>query len=137
MDKYINKNPETDVIINVELVCKVWDDSLAIHTWIDDKEEEYTLVRLGCSSPLDVDFQLILKSQAIEIVNKLGLVHVRSVFTSSGGYYVSKAYAQSEIIRLTNSLDDSDEDDIDMLNDIISSYSQAISPKETDQNNEP
>ena len=45
MSKYITDFQETgNSTINVDLVCKYWNDRFSICTWINDDEEKYTFI---------------------------------------------------------------------------------------------
>lgn len=99
MSKYLIDFQETGVsTLNVDLVCKDWNDKFSISTWINDKDETYTLnVTKRKKSFLKTQ---ISKETANEIISKLGLISLKSPFFNSGGSYHSETFIKSEIKRL-------------------------------------
>lgn len=102
MSKYIKEFQQTgNSTVNVDLICKEWNDRFTISTWINDKEEKYTFVVNGKRKNTRLCKTQISKEQATEIVSKLALIHVKdNVFTSAGAYH-SEKFIKSEVERIT------------------------------------
>lgn len=102
MAKYITNYQTTgNSIVNVDLICKDWNDRFVILTWINDKEEKYTFLVNGKRKNHVLEKTQISKEQAIQIISKLNLLLVKSSTFSSGGTYHSESFIKSETERIT------------------------------------
>lgn len=102
MSKYITAFQQTGIsTVNVDLICKDWNDRFTISTWINDKEEKYTFIVNGKRKNTSHCKTQISKEQANEIVLKLSLIHVKDMSFKSAGAYHSKKFIKSEVERIT------------------------------------
>lgn len=102
MSKYITEFQQTgNSTVNVDLICKNWNDRFTISTWINDKEEKYTFVVNSKRKNTRICKTQISKDQANEIVSKLALIHVKNTTFRNGGAYYSKNFIKSEVERIT------------------------------------
>lgn len=126
MSKYIAKFKQTgNSTINIDSVCKDWNDNFSIFTWINDKEEKYTFVVNGKRNNTRLCKTQISKEQAIEIVGKLNLVHVKSVTLKSAGAYHSKEFVKSEIERITK-IKQEKEGELDFICNALLNYKMCL-----------
>lgn len=101
MSKYITEFQKTGIsTVNVDLICKDWNEKFTISTWINDKEEKYTFVVNGKRKNTRLCKTQISKEQANEIITKLSLIHVKDNTFRSGGAYHSKNFIKSEVERI-------------------------------------
>lgn len=101
MSKYITKFKQTgNSTVNVDLICKDWNDRYTISTWINDKEEKYTFVVNGKRKNTRLCKTQISKEQATEIISKLNLIHVKAGIPRSAGAYHSRDFVKSECERI-------------------------------------
>ena len=62
MSKYIKEFQETGTsIINIDLVCKDWNDRFSIYTWINENEEIYQIVVNGKRKRLLIELSSIVR----------------------------------------------------------------------------
>lgn len=119
MSKYITElNRTGESVVNVGLICKHWNDRFSIITWINDKSEDYKFVISGKIKGKILCKTKISKGQAIEIVSKLNLTHIKSSLFNSAGSYHSRNFIDSEIIRI-NKIKDEKESDLMYINRVI------------------
>lgn len=72
MSKYITEFQQTgNSTVNVDLICKDWNDRFTISTWINDKEEKYTFVVNGKRKNTRLCKIQISKEQVNEIITEL------------------------------------------------------------------
>jgi len=92
MSKYITDFQQTGIsTINVDLVCKDWNDRFSICTWINDNEEQYTFVVNGKRKNTMLCKTKISKQQALIVANKLNLIHRKDhTFRSAGSFIKSE-----------------------------------------------
>lgn len=102
MSKYITDFQQTgNSTINVDLVCKDWNDRFSICTWVNDNEEKYTFVVNGKRKNTRLCKTQISKEQAFAVVDRLTLIHVKdSIFRSAGAFHM-ESFIKSEIERIT------------------------------------
>ena len=101
MSKYISEFQQTgNSTVNVDLICKDWNDRFSICTWINDNEEKYTFVVNGKRKNTTLCKTQISKEQAMYIVSKLNLIHVKASIPRSAGAYHSKEFIKSECERI-------------------------------------
>ncbi len=100
MSKYITEfQPTGNSNINIDLVCKDWNDRFSISTWIND-EEKYTFIINGKRKNTRLCKTQISKEQVFAVVDKLKLVHVKDTTFRSGGSYHTKSFIKSEVERI-------------------------------------
>lgn len=125
MNKYIKEFNQTgNSTINVALVSKNWGDNFSISTWINENEEKYTLIIRGKRKGSIILKSQIYKEQAIDVVRRLNLVHVKSgVFRSAGSFH-SKSFIKSELDRFVKIKEDK-EKELAIISNIIYDYSKC------------
>lgn len=102
MSKYITEFQQTGVsTVNVDLICKDWNERFVISTWINDIEEMYTFIIHGKRKSTLLCKTQISKEQAMEIISKLALIHVKNTIFKNNKTYHSKTFIKSEIERIT------------------------------------
>lgn len=111
--------------INVDLVCKDWNDNFSISVWIDDNIEKYTFIINNKRNSKNNIKTLITKEQTLEVVNRLNLVYVKSTIFKRGATYLSKKYVESKIETFTK-LKEEKEVELSTIKDMISSYTQSL-----------
>jgi hypothetical protein len=124
MSKYITSFQQTGhSILDVELVCKDWNERFLICTWINENEEDYTFVVKGkrknsCKTRIS-------KEQATEIVLRLKLVHVKDSLLRSAGTYRTIDFIKSELERITE-IKQEKEKELAVINDVLLMYRRCI-----------
>jgi len=102
MSKYITDFQQTGTsTINVDLVCKDWNDRFSICTWINDNEEQYTFVVNGKRKNTMLCKTKISKEQALIVANRLNLIHRKDHTFRSAGSFHTESFIKSEIDRIT------------------------------------
>ena len=105
MSKYIKEFKEIgESVVNVDLICKDWNDRFFISTWINDREETYRFIVQGKRRYNTICKTTISKDQALIIANRLSLIHVKDPMFRSAGVFYSKSFIESEILRITEIL---------------------------------
>lgn len=126
MSKYITKFEQTGIsTVNVDLICKDWNERFAISTWINDEEEKYTFVVNGKRKNTRLCKAQISKEQANEIVSKLKLIHVKDTTFRSGGAYHSKDFIISEVDRITKIMQEK-EQELSFINQALYMYERCL-----------
>jgi hypothetical protein len=126
MSKYITDFQQTgNSTIDVDLICKDWNDRFVINTWNNDKEEKYTFVIHGKRKNTNLCKTQISKEQANEIISKLTLVHVKSAIFKSGGAYHSKSFIKSEVERITKIKQDK-EQELSLIVEVLYMYERCL-----------
>jgi hypothetical protein len=126
MNKYITDFQQTGIsTINVDLVCKHWDERFSICTWVNDKEEKYTFVVNGKRKNTRLCKTQISKEQAIEVAEKLKLIHVKHSTFRSAGTYHSESFIKSEIERLGEIMEQK-EAELKMISNVFYKYKKAL-----------
>lgn len=127
MSKYITEFQQTgNSTVNVELICKDWNDErFTISTWINDNDEKYTFVVNGKRKNTRLCKTQISKDQAIEIISKLDLIHVKSNIFRRGGAYHSKNFITSEIERITK-IKHEKEQELSVINQALYVYERCL-----------
>lgn len=102
MSKYIQEfNRIGNSVVNVDLICKDWNNQFSIQLWKNDTEEKYTFLVKGKRRYKILCKTQISKEQAMDIIQKLDLILVKSGLLRSAGSYYSKEFIKSEIDRIT------------------------------------
>ena len=101
MSKYITDFHQTgNSTINIDLVCKDWDDRFSICTWINDNEEKYTFIVNGKRKNTRLCKTQISKEQAFAVADRLKLIHVKDTTFRSAGSFHSESFIKSEVERI-------------------------------------
>lgn len=102
MSKYITEFQQTGIsTLNVDFVCKDWNDRFSICTWINDKEEQYTFVVIGKRKNTILCKTKISKEQSLIIANRLNLIHRKDHTLRSAGSFHTESFIKSEIERIS------------------------------------
>lgn len=126
MSKYITDFQQTgNSTINVDLVCKDWNERFSICTWINDNEEEYTFIINGKRKGLRLCKTQISKEQAMQIIDRINLAHVKAGIPRSAGSYHTKEFIKSEIERF-KAIKQDKEKDLSIINDVIYQYERCL-----------
>lgn len=126
MSKYITEFHQTgNSTINVELVCKKWNDRFSICTWISDDEEKYTFIVKGKRKNTILCKTQISKEQAYVIVDRLNLIHIKDpVFRSSGAYH-KKSFIKSEVERI-GKIKEEKENELSIISKMLYQYEMCL-----------
>lgn len=101
MSKYIKEFKEIgESVVNIDLICKDWNDRFFISTWINDDEEKYMFLVNGKRKNTRLCKTVISRGQALTIANRLCLIHVKSPLVNSGGSFHTQSFIESEIKRI-------------------------------------
>ena len=126
MSKYIKDFKQTGIsTLNVDLVCKDWNDRFSICTWINDDEEKYTFVVNGKRKNTRLCKTEISKEQALFIANKLSLIHRKDHTFRSAGSYHTESFINSEIERIAK-IKQEKEIQLDVISRMLYSYERCL-----------
>jgi hypothetical protein len=126
MSKYIKEFQQTgNSTINVDLVCKDWNERFSICTWINDNEEKYTFVVNGKRKNTRLCKTQISKEQTIEVAEKLKLIHVKDTTFISAGSYHSESFIKSEIERI-GKIKQNKENELSIISKILYQYERCL-----------
>lgn len=126
MSKYITEfNTTGNSTVNVNLICKHWNERFSICTWINTTDEKYTFVVYGKRKNRRLCKTQISKEQANQIIEKLKLIHIRSGLFRSGGAYHSKEYVMSECERLQK-IKEEKEQELGCIRDMLIEHERAL-----------
>jgi hypothetical protein len=126
MSKYIKDFQQIgNSTINVDLVCKDWNDRFSIHTWINDNEEKYTFFVNGKRKNTKFCKAQISKEQAIEIAEKLKLIHVKDTLFNSSGAYHSESFIKLKIERI-NKIKQDKEIELLVISKMLYQYERCL-----------
>lgn len=96
--------------LNVDLVCKDWNDRFSICTWINDTDEKYTFVINSKRKNMRLCKVQISKEQAFAVADRLRLIHVKdSTFRSAGAFH-TESFIKSEVERINKIKQEKDEE---------------------------
>lgn len=92
--------------LNINLVCKNWNNSFYIHRWKYDmsNKEDYTLVIESKRKGRLLVKRLISKDYALQIVERLRLIFVQSNIIASGGCYLSMDSIKEKIEEISKQI---------------------------------
>lgn len=126
MSKYVSDFQKTGIsTLNVDLVCKDWDDRFSICTWINDTDEKYTFVINSKRKNKSLCKVQISKEQTFAVANRLNLIHVKdSIFRSAGAFH-TESFIKSEVERITK-IKQEKEQEIASINKILYDYNISI-----------
>jgi hypothetical protein len=126
MSKYIKNFQQTgNSTLNVDLVCKDWNDRFSIYTWINDDEEKYTFIVNGKRKNTRLCKTEISKEQALLVVNKLNLIHKKDHTFRSAGSYHTESSIKSEIERISKIKQEKDFE-LDLISKMMYSYERCL-----------
>lgn len=112
-------------LLNIDLVCKNWNDRFTIYTWINDDKKDYTFVINSKVKDKVLVKTKILESEALIIANRLKLIHVKDVTFSSAGSFRTEKFIISEISRL-ETLNQEKRYELDMISKMIYMYEISL-----------
>ena len=126
MSKYITDFQKTGIsTINVDLVCKDWNDRFLISTWVNNDEEKYTFIVNGKRKNKVLCKTQISKEQAFVIINRLKLIHVEDSLFRSGGSFRSESFIHSEIERITK-IKHQKEQELSIISKMLYQYERCL-----------
>lgn len=124
--KYVKEFNQTgNCLVDVDKICKDWNDKFIISTWNDDGVISYTLQILGKRSGVRVLKSQISEEQANEIISKLDLVHISAGIPRSAGSYSTKEFIRKEIERF-GIIQAEKENELIIINRLISNYTVGL-----------
>lgn len=126
MSKYIIDFEQIgESTVNVDLICKDWNERFVIRTWINDNEERYTFIIKGKRKNTTLCKTQISKKQAMEVVDKLDLIHVKDGISKSRGNYHSIKFIKSEVERMTK-MKQNMEQDLSFISQALYMYERCL-----------
>lgn len=126
MSKYITDFKQTgNSTINVDLVCKDWNDRFSIWTWINDDEEKYTFIVNGKRKNTRLCKTQISKEQTFAVVDRLKLIHVKDTTIRSAGAFHSESYIKSEVERIAK-IKQEKENELSIISKILYQYERCL-----------
>jgi hypothetical protein len=126
MSKYITDFQQTGIsTINVDLVCKDWNDRFSICTWINDDEEKYTFIVNGKRKNTRLCKTQISKEQAFAVADRLKLIHVKDTTFRSAGAFHSESFIKSEVERITKIKQDK-EKELAIISKMLYQYERCL-----------
>ena len=126
MSKYITEFKQTgNSTINVDLVCKDWNDRFSICTWINDDEEKYTFIVNGKRKNTRLCKTQISKEQAFAVSDKLKLIHVKDTTFRRAGAFHSESFIKSEVERITKIKQDK-ENELAIISKMLYQYERCL-----------
>lgn len=126
MSKYITYFQQTgNSTINVDLVCKDWNDRFSICTWINDNEEKYTFIVNGKRKNTRLCKTQISKEQAFAVVDRLKLIHVKDITFRSAGAFHSETFIKSEVERITKIKQEKD-NELSIISNMLYQYERCL-----------
>ena len=126
MSKYIKDFQQTgNSTINVDLVCKDWNDRFSICTWINDNEEKYTFVVNSKRKNTRLCKTQISKEQAFAIADRLKLIHVKDTTFRSAGAFHSESFIKSEVERIAKIKQDK-ENELSIISKMLYQYERCL-----------
>lgn len=101
MKKYITEfTISGPSVVNIDLICKDWNDRFLISTWIGNNGTEYTFIINGKAKNRILYKTKISEYQSLVIANRLSLIHVKSTIFKSAGIFRTESFIKSEIERI-------------------------------------
>jgi len=126
MKNYIKEfNHTGNSIIDVDLVCREWNNKFTILSWITDTEEKYTFVVSAKAKDKTLCKTQISKEQANEIISNLNLKFIKDTTFRSAGAYRSESNIIAEFARLSL-LKEEKLREIRIIDDVIESLRKAL-----------
>ena len=126
MSKYITDFQQTgNSTINVDLVCKDWNDRFSICTWINDDEEKYTFIVNGKRKNTRLFKTQISKEQAFAVADRLKLIHVKDTTFRSAGSFHSESFIKSEVERIAK-IKQEKENELSIISKVLYQYERCL-----------
>lgn len=126
MSKYITDFQQTgNSTINVDLVCKDWNDRFSICTWINDDEEKYTFIVNGKRKNTRLCKTQISKEQAFAVADRLKLIHVKDTTFKSAGSFHSESFIKSEVERIAK-IKQEKENELSIISKVLYQYERCL-----------
>lgn len=126
MSKYITDFQQTgNSTINVDLVCKDWNDRFSICTWINDDEEKYTFIVNGKRKNTRLCKTQISKEQAFAVADRLKLIHVKDTTFRSAGSFHSESFIKSEVERIAK-IKQEKENELSIISKVLYQYERCL-----------
>lgn len=111
--------------INVDFVCKKWNDQFGISVWKNENEEKYTLFINGKRKNTRLLKSQISKEQAFLVIEKLELINIKDSTFRSASIYIKRNFAISERDRLTK-LSKEKQQELNMIYAVVRSYEDVL-----------
>lgn len=126
MSKYIKEFNQTGIsIINIDLVCKNWNDRFNIVTWVTDVEEIYTFVIYAKRNDRILCKTDISKEQALELAKKLNLIFVKDILFKNSGFFHTENFIKNEIERFTK-MKHEKEGELNFIHNMLYNYERCV-----------
>lgn len=126
MSKYITDFQQTgNSTINVDLVCKDWNDRFSICTWINDDEEKYTFIVNGKRKNTRLCKTQISKEQAFAVADRFKLIHVKDTTFRSAGSFHSESFIKSEVERIAK-IKQEKENELSIISKVLYQYERCL-----------
>ncbi len=125
MSKYITEFNTTGIsTVNVDKICKDWDDRFVIYVY---NNEKYTFVVTGRGRRKKTNFckTEISEKQAYQIIANLNLLYIQdSTFRSAGAYH-ALGYIKSEFERISL-IKSTKERELSVIDSVLKNYEKHI-----------
>lgn len=126
MSKYITDFQQTgNSTINVDLVCKDWNDRFSICTWINDDEEKYTFIVNGKRKNTRLCKTQISKEQAFSVADRLKLIHVKDTTFRSAGAFHTEKFIKAEVERIAK-IKQEKENELSIISKMLYQYERFL-----------
>ncbi|WP_079242602.1 hypothetical protein [Chryseobacterium indologenes] len=124
--KYIKEfNLTGNNMVDVDKICKDWNDKFIISTWNNDGVISYALQIFGKKVGVRILKSQISEEQAKQIITNLDLVYVHAGIPQSAGSYKTRAFIEEEIERL-ESIQSEKENELIIINRLIYNHRTSI-----------
>jgi len=121
----IEFNETGNSVIDVDFVCKKWNDQFLISSWANNDGVQYTLVINGKRKNTRLVKSQISNEQAEEVIRKLELVNVKDSTFKSASVFISRSFAISELEKF-KVMNYEKQQELNMISEYIRSYRNAL-----------
>lgn len=118
-------NQTGNSVVDIDFVCKKWNDQFGISSWINSDEEKYTLFINGKRKNTRLLKSQISKEQAFEIIKKMELVNIKDSTFRSASVFVKRSFAISELERFKK-INQEKQQELNTIYGVICSYKNAL-----------
>lgn len=118
-------NQTGNSVLDVDFVCKKWNDQFGISSWTNSDEEKYTLFINGKRKNTRLLKSQISKEQAFEIIKKLELVKIKDSTFRSASLFVKRSFAISERDRFLEIATEKQRE-LNVIFGVLRSYENAL-----------
>lgn len=118
-------NQTGNSVVDIDFVCKKWNDQFGISSWINSDEEKYTLFINGKRKNTRLLKSQISKEQAFEIIKKMELVNIKDSTFRSASVFVKRSFAISELERFKK-INQEKQQELNTIYGVIRSYENAL-----------